>query len=191
MVENRFLMILTSITFYSKQNSVLWANEWCSNILWYHPRCPLHSSPHMGTLWATIATHLWEKIAENSWKQVFDDTYLQNLLFHTQICSIGKQVVFNYPMLSLKVPTTLLTPYNRPMGHHSHSFVSKYGWKVFGERKGTSNYCHWLYWAISGLLLVENSLNSESYRGATLHLKSILFSCFKITRVFPLLAWNR
>jgi hypothetical protein len=77
------------------------------------------------TLWATISTHLWPKMAENGRKQVFDDTYLHNLLFHTQICSIGQRVVFNYPMVSLKVPTTLITPYSYHMGHHSHSFVSQ------------------------------------------------------------------
>ena len=38
-------------------------------------------------------------------------------------------VVLNYPMLSPKVPTTLMTPYSYPMGHHSHSFVSKNGQK--------------------------------------------------------------
>ena len=50
-----------------------------------------------------------QKIAENSWKQVFDDTYLHNLLFQTQICSMGQQVLFDYPMVSPKVPTTLKT----------------------------------------------------------------------------------
>jgi hypothetical protein len=28
-------------------------------------------------------------MAENGSKQVYDDTYLHNLLFYTQICSIG------------------------------------------------------------------------------------------------------
>jgi hypothetical protein len=80
-------------------------------------------------LWATIATHLRAKMAENGWKLVFDNTYFQNLLFYTQICSMGQQVVFNYPMVSPKVPITLTTPYNYPMGHHSQSFVSKNGQK--------------------------------------------------------------
>jgi hypothetical protein len=39
------------------------------------------------------------------------------------------QVVFNYPMESPKFPTTLMTPYSYPMGHHSHSFGSKNGRK--------------------------------------------------------------
>jgi hypothetical protein len=64
-------------------------------------------------------------MAENGWKQVFDDTYLHNLLFHTQIYSIGQQVVFSYPMVSPKVPTTLVTPNSYPMSHHSHSFKRK------------------------------------------------------------------
>jgi hypothetical protein len=70
-------------------------------------------------------------MAEIGWKQVFDDTYLHNLLFHTQICSKGPNVVFNYPMLSPNVPTMLLTPYGYPMGYHSYSFVSKNSQKQF------------------------------------------------------------
>jgi hypothetical protein len=35
--------------------------------------------------------------------------------------------VFDYPMVSPKVPTALTTPYSYPMGHHSHSFVSQNG----------------------------------------------------------------
>jgi hypothetical protein len=88
-----------------------------------------HSWPHRVTLWATITTHLWAKMAENGSEQVYDDTYLHNLLFHTQICSMGQQVVFNYPMVSPKVSTTLMTLYSYPMGHHSHSFVSRNGRK--------------------------------------------------------------
>ena len=84
-----------------------------------------HLWPHRVTLWATIATHLWAKMAENGSKQVYDDTYLHNLLFYTQICSMGQQVVFNYPMVSPKVSTTLMTLYSYLMGHHSHSFVSR------------------------------------------------------------------
>jgi hypothetical protein len=38
---------------------------------------------------------------------------------------MGQHVLFNYPMVSSMVPTTLLTPYIYPMGHHSQSFVSK------------------------------------------------------------------
>jgi hypothetical protein len=33
--------------------------------------------------------------------------------------------VFNYLMVSPNMPTTLMTSYSYPMGHHSHSFVSK------------------------------------------------------------------
>jgi hypothetical protein len=57
-VKNRVLTILTSITSYSTDKSVLWANKWCSIILWYQPKCLLHSWPHVVTLWATIAIHL-------------------------------------------------------------------------------------------------------------------------------------
>jgi len=122
--------MFTSITSYSTHIHVLWAKELCSVILWYHLWCLLPSWPHIVILWATIATHLLAKMKENGWKQVFDDTYLHNLLFYTQICSIGQWVMFNYPMVSPKVPTTLMTPYSCPMGHHSHSFVTKNGQKL-------------------------------------------------------------
>ena len=52
-----------------------------------------------------------------------------NPLFHTQICFEGQQVVFNYPMVSPRVPTTLMTLYSYPMGHHIHSFVNQNGQK--------------------------------------------------------------
>jgi hypothetical protein len=123
-------MILTSITSYFIHKYVLWANKWCSIILWYHPRCLLHSWPNIVTLWATIATHLWEKMIKNEWKQVFDNSCLHDFLFYTQVCSMGQQVVFNYPMVSPKGPTTLKTPYRYPMGHYSHSFVTKYSQKL-------------------------------------------------------------
>jgi hypothetical protein len=55
--------------------------------------------------------------------------YLHNLLFHTQIYSMGQRVVLNYLMVSPKVPTTLMAPYSYPMGHHSHSFARKNGRK--------------------------------------------------------------
>jgi hypothetical protein len=42
---------------------------------------------------------------------------------------VGQQVVFNYLMVSPKVPTILMTPYNYPMCHYSHSFISKNGGK--------------------------------------------------------------
>jgi hypothetical protein len=38
-------------------------------------------------------------------------------------------VVLNYPMVSPKVPITLVTQNDYPMGHHSHSFVSQNGRK--------------------------------------------------------------
>jgi hypothetical protein len=117
------------MTSYSTHNYVLWANKLCSIILWYHPRCLLHSWPHTVTLQATIALHLWAKMAKNGWKQVFDDTYLHNFLFHTQVCSMGQKLVSNHPVLSPKVPATLVTPNSNVMGHHSHSFVRKNGRK--------------------------------------------------------------
>ena len=80
-----------------------------------------HWWPHIDTLWATTATQLWAKMAENGSKQVFDDSYLHNFIFYTQICFIGQKVVFNYLMVSPKVPTTLMTPYDYPMGDYSHS----------------------------------------------------------------------
>jgi hypothetical protein len=88
---------------------VLWANKWCSIILCYHPRCLLHFWLRIGNLLATIATRLWAKMAKNGWKQVFDDIYRHSLLFYRQIYFIGRRVVFNYPMVSPKVPTKLLT----------------------------------------------------------------------------------
>jgi hypothetical protein len=84
-----------------------------------------HLLPHIVTPSTTTATHLWAKMAENGSKQVYDDTYLYNLLSYTQICSMGQQMVFNYPMVSPKVPTTLITLYSYPKGHHSHSFVTR------------------------------------------------------------------
>jgi hypothetical protein len=48
--KNMFLTMLTSITSYSIHKYVLWANKWCSIILWYHTRCLLHS-------WPDIVTH--------------------------------------------------------------------------------------------------------------------------------------
>jgi hypothetical protein len=42
---------------------------------------------------------------------------------------MGQQGVFNYPIVLPKMPTTLVTPYSYPIGHHSHSFVSKNGQK--------------------------------------------------------------
>jgi hypothetical protein len=92
---------------------------------WYHQRCLLHLWPQIVTLWATIATHFWAKNGRKRLKTGFDNTYLHNLLFHTQIYSIGQQVVFSYPMVSPKVPTTLVTPNSYSMSHQSHSFKRK------------------------------------------------------------------
>jgi hypothetical protein len=55
--------------------------------------------------------------------------YGYNVLLYTQICSTGQWMVFSYPILSPQVPTTLMTPYSYPMGHHCYLFVSKNGWK--------------------------------------------------------------
>jgi hypothetical protein len=44
---------------------------------------------------------------------------------------MSQRVVFNYAMVSSKVPTMFLTLYDYPRGHHSHSFVSKNGPKWF------------------------------------------------------------
>jgi hypothetical protein len=43
---------------------------------------------------------------------------------------MGQQEVFNYPIVSPKGPTTLKTPYRYPMGHYSHSFVTKNSQKL-------------------------------------------------------------
>jgi hypothetical protein len=64
-------------------------------------------------------------------KTGFDDTYLHNFLFHTEITFMGQKVVFNYPLVSPKVPTTIMTPNSYPMGHYNHSFVSKNGQELF------------------------------------------------------------
>ena len=57
-------------------------------------------------------------MAENGLNQVFDDTYLHNFLFHTQICSKGQPVVFDNLMVSPRVPTTLMNLYSYSVGHH-------------------------------------------------------------------------
>jgi hypothetical protein len=50
------------------------------------------------------------------------------LILHTNMF-YGQQVLLNYPMVLPKVPATLKTLHNYPMGNHSHSFVSKNGQK--------------------------------------------------------------
>jgi hypothetical protein len=101
------------------------------NYSWYHPRCLLNLFPQIVTLWGTIATHLCAKIAKNSWKHVFvfGVTYLHNLFFYTQVCTMGQHVLFSYPMISPKVPTILMTLYSYPIGHQSCSFVNNNGCK--------------------------------------------------------------
>jgi hypothetical protein len=151
---------LPNLLFYTQKKYVIWANQWCWNILGYLQRCLLHSWPHIVTLWATIGTHLWAKMAENGWKQVFDDTYLHNILFYTQVCYMGQQVVFNYPMLSPKVPPTLVIPNSYSTGHHSHSFVSKHGRKrlktgfqQYLPPKPLIPHTNLFYWPTSGVQL--------------------------------------
>jgi hypothetical protein len=68
-------------------------------------------------------SHLWTKMAENGWKQVFN-TYLQNLFSYTLNYSMGQQMVVNYSMVSPKVPTMFMTPYDYPIGHHSRGVYS-------------------------------------------------------------------
>ena len=131
------------MTSYSTHMYGLWANMWCSIILWYYPRCQLHSKPHKDTLWATIATHLWPKIAKNCWKFLF--LVMFTSIFYTQICSIGQWVVSNYIMIPPKAPLTLMTPYSYPMGHYSHSFVSKNGQKWFNHLRPFSLTNKWLW----------------------------------------------
>ena len=58
-------------------------------------------------------------VSKNGRKQVLDDTYLRYLLYYRQISSMGHHVVFNYPRVSFRVPTTLMTPYSYRMGHHN------------------------------------------------------------------------
>ena len=39
-------------------------------------------------------------------------------------------MVSSWPMVSPMVPSILMTPYNYPMGHNSHSFVTENGPKL-------------------------------------------------------------
>jgi hypothetical protein len=112
---------LYNLLFYT-QIYILWSNQWCSIILWYHQRGLLHSWSLIVNLRATIATYLWAKLAKNGWKQVIDDNYFYNLSFYSQICLMGQLVVFSYPVVSIKEPNILLTPNNYPMSYRSHSF---------------------------------------------------------------------
>jgi hypothetical protein len=49
--------------------------------------------------------------------------------YSKHIHSMNPQEVFSYPMVSPKVPTTLMTLNSYPMCHHGHSFKSKNGRK--------------------------------------------------------------
>jgi hypothetical protein len=118
------------------------------NLLFYTQICSMGQqvvfnypivSPEMPTMLTTLYSYLMGHhshsfVIKNDWKwlkTVFDNTYLHNLLFYTQICSMGKLVVFNYPMVSPKVPTTLVIPHSYPVSHHSHSWtkMAENGWK--------------------------------------------------------------
>jgi hypothetical protein len=106
-----------SITSYSIHKYVLWSNEWCSIILWYHTRCLLHS-------WPDIVTHChslsFVSINGQKWlKMCFVDANHHNPIFYTQICSMGQWVVFNHPKVSPKLSTTIVTLYIYPTGNHS------------------------------------------------------------------------
>jgi hypothetical protein len=77
--------------------------------------------------------HSHSIVSKNSqkwFKTGFVNTYLHNFLFYIQVCSMDQQVVFNYPMLSPKVPTTLMTPFSYPLGYYCHSFLTKNGQKL-------------------------------------------------------------
>ena len=127
--KNCFFFFFANLPSYPRYVCILRVNKWCLVILWYHPRWLQHIWPYIFTLWATTATQLWSKMAKNGLKQVFDNKYLHNLLFYTQLCSMDQQVVFNDPMVSPKVPNTFMTPYTYLMGHHGYSLVSKNGRK--------------------------------------------------------------
>jgi ATP-dependent helicase/DNAse subunit B len=62
-------------------------------------------------------------------KHLSDYAHLHKLLLYTQICSMDQSVVFSYPIISPRVPTTLMNLYSYQLGHHSHSFVTKNGQK--------------------------------------------------------------
>jgi hypothetical protein len=49
-LKNMFLMMLINIIYYSRHKYAVWANEWCSDIIWYHPSCLLHSWTDIVTL---------------------------------------------------------------------------------------------------------------------------------------------
>jgi hypothetical protein len=62
--KHLFLAIFISVTSYSTHTIVLWANQWCPVIPYYHLRCFLHSWPHIVTLWAILDT-------KSHWKNMF------------------------------------------------------------------------------------------------------------------------
>jgi hypothetical protein len=116
-LKNMLLTMLNSITSYSMHKYVLRANEWCSIFLWYQHRCMLNSWPHNYSYPMGYQSHSF--VSKNGRKQIFDDTYLRNLLYYRQSSSLGHRLVFNYPRVSFRVPTTLMTPYSYRMGHHN------------------------------------------------------------------------
>jgi hypothetical protein len=71
---------------------------------------PYYTHDSIVTLWATLATHY-----EQKWLKTFEKGVLMMLTsitsYSTNNCSMGQQVVFCYPMVSYRVPTTLMTPY--------------------------------------------------------------------------------
>ena len=69
--KNVFFSISASSLSYPLHVCILRVNKWCQVILWYPPWCPLHSWPHISTLWATIVIHLSPKMAKKSWKTCF------------------------------------------------------------------------------------------------------------------------
>jgi hypothetical protein len=74
-----------------------------------------------------ITTHLWIKITE---KHVFGNIYIHNLYdIHDKNPSIEKMVPRYCNVLPM-VLVTLMTPYDYPMGHHDHSFVTKIGYNI-------------------------------------------------------------
>jgi hypothetical protein len=92
----------TSETSYSTHKYVLWANKWCSFVPWYYPRCLLHSQPHIVTLSATIANSFVSKNGQKWLKTGF----WRYLLPKPRILHKN---MFNYPMVSPKARTLLMT----------------------------------------------------------------------------------
>jgi hypothetical protein len=85
------------------------------------------------------------------------------LISHTRIF-MGQRVVLNYCMVSLKVPSTLMTPYSYPMDHMCYqkclNIVEKH---VFGNDYihnllfCTQN-CSMCYWAVSYYVMISPNM---------------------------------